>query len=102
MCHSPYLRGLDVGEDGIIYATATGCRGVVKITPDGKVETILKAEQPWTPTGVGPSCAILTPNFPPVAGVFDVLMGTFPRGKAGSAALFDFAMLILLSCRDLA
>ena len=50
--HSPYLRGLDVTEDGTIYAAVTGCRCVVKVTPEGKVETILKAERPWTPTGV--------------------------------------------------
>src|SRR5262249_46887058 len=29
-----------------------GCRCVVRITPEGKVETVLKAERPWTPTGV--------------------------------------------------
>ena len=50
--HSPYLRGLDVTEEGTVYAAVTGCRCVVKITPEGKVETVLKAERPWTPTGV--------------------------------------------------
>jgi formylglycine-generating enzyme required for sulfatase activity len=50
--HSPYLRGLDVTEEGAVYAAVTGCRCVVKITPEGKVETVLKAERPWTPTGV--------------------------------------------------
>jgi hypothetical protein len=50
--HAPYLRGLDVTAEGTIYAAVTGCRCVVKITPDGKVESILKAERPWTPTGV--------------------------------------------------
>jgi hypothetical protein len=50
--HAPYLRGLDVTADGTIYGAITGCRRVVKITPDGKVEAILKAERPWTPTGV--------------------------------------------------
>jgi hypothetical protein len=50
--HSPYLRGLDVTPEGTIYAAVTGCRCVVRITPDGKVETVLKAEKPWTPTGV--------------------------------------------------
>jgi sugar lactone lactonase YvrE len=48
----PYLRGLDVDKRGTVYAAATGCRCVVKITPGGKVETILKAERPWSPTGV--------------------------------------------------
>jgi len=50
--HSPYLRGLDVTEDGTVYAAVTGCRWVVKVTPEGKVKTVLKAERPWTPTGV--------------------------------------------------
>ena len=50
--HSPYLRGLDVTEEGAVYAAVTGCRCVVKITPQGKVETVLKAEKPWAPTGV--------------------------------------------------
>jgi hypothetical protein len=50
--HSPYLRGLTVTSDGTIYAAVTGCRCVIKITPKGKVETVLKAEKPWTPTGV--------------------------------------------------
>jgi hypothetical protein len=50
--HGPYLRGLDVTEGGTVYAAVTGCRCVVKVTPDGKVETVLKAEQPWAPTGI--------------------------------------------------
>src|SRR4029077_11807227 len=50
--HSPYLRGLDVTEDGTVYAAVTGCRCVVKITPEGKGETVLKAARPWAPTGV--------------------------------------------------
>jgi hypothetical protein len=50
--HSPYLRGLDVTEEGTVYAAVTGCRCVVKITPDGRTETVLKSEKPWTPTGV--------------------------------------------------
>src|SRR5437867_6690 len=50
--HSPYIRGLDATRDGNIYAAVTGCRCVVKISPEGKIETVLKAERPWTPTGV--------------------------------------------------
>ena len=50
--HSPYLRGPAVADDGSIYAAVTGCRCVVKITPAGDVETVLKSEKPWTPTGV--------------------------------------------------
>ncbi len=47
-----FLRGLDVDSQGTVYAAASGCRGVVKITAAGKVETVLKAERPWSPTGV--------------------------------------------------
>jgi hypothetical protein len=50
--HSPYLRGLDVTGNGTVYAAVTGCRCVVKITPEGKVETVLRSERPWSPTGV--------------------------------------------------
>jgi hypothetical protein len=50
--HSPYLRGLAVTDGGTVYAAVTGCRCVVRVTPGGKVETVLKAEKPWTPTGV--------------------------------------------------
>ena len=48
----PSLRGLAVDDDGTVFAAGVGCRAVVKITPDGKVETVLKAERPWSPTGV--------------------------------------------------
>ena len=48
----PYLRGLAVDARGTVYAAATGSRRVVKITADGKVETVLKAEPPWSPTGI--------------------------------------------------
>jgi formylglycine-generating enzyme required for sulfatase activity len=50
--HGPYLRGLAVTDDGTVYAAVTGCHRVVKITPGGEVETVLKAEQPWSPTGI--------------------------------------------------
>jgi hypothetical protein len=48
----PALRGLAVDTDGTVYAAATGCHRVLKITRDGKVEIILKVERPWSPTGV--------------------------------------------------
>ena len=48
----PSLRGLAVDEHGTVFAAGVGCHAVVKISPDGKVETILKAERPWSPTGV--------------------------------------------------
>ena len=48
----PYLRGLAVDARGTVYAAATSCHRLLKIAPDGKVETVLKAERPWSPTGV--------------------------------------------------
>jgi sugar lactone lactonase YvrE len=53
--HSPYLRGLAVDARGTIFATATGCRAVVKITSDGRVSVILRTEAPWSPTGIAVS-----------------------------------------------
>src|SRR5262249_12852769 len=50
--HAPYLRGLDVAEGEQVYAAVTGRRCVVRVSKQGKVETVLTAEKPWTPTGV--------------------------------------------------
>ena len=52
MSQLPYLRGLAVDERGVVYAAATGCRAVVRITSDGRVSVILRAQPPWSPTGV--------------------------------------------------
>lgn len=49
---APFLRGLALDSNGVVYVAATGCRCVIKILPDGHVETVLKAEAPWSPTGV--------------------------------------------------
>ena len=49
---APRLRGLAVDAHSVIFVAATGCRCVLKITPDGKVITVLKAESPWSPCGV--------------------------------------------------
>lgn len=48
----PMLRGLAVDSKGVIYvaSTADGC--VLKVTPDGKAETILQVQSPWSPTAV--------------------------------------------------
>jgi sugar lactone lactonase YvrE len=48
----PYLRGLAVDAQGTVYAAATSCHRLLKIAPDGKVESVLRAERPWSPTGV--------------------------------------------------
>jgi len=47
-----YCRGLAVDSLGNVYVAATGSRRVLKITPQGKVSTILQASSPWSPTGV--------------------------------------------------
>jgi sugar lactone lactonase YvrE len=48
----PFLRGLCVDADGTVYAAATGCRRVLKISPNGQVQSVLKSEKPYSPTGV--------------------------------------------------
>jgi len=48
----PFLRGLTADKQGTVFAAGTACHCVVKVTPDGKAEPILKAERPWSPTGV--------------------------------------------------
>jgi hypothetical protein len=50
--HAPYLRGLAATADGTVYAAVTGCRCVIKVGTNGEVATVLKAEPPWSPTGV--------------------------------------------------
>jgi hypothetical protein len=48
----PYFRGLDVDANGVVYVAASGCRAVIKISPDKRVSTVLRASGPWSPTGV--------------------------------------------------
>lgn len=48
----PFLRGLAVDSKDRVYAAATGARCVARIAPEGKAEVVLKAERPWSPTGV--------------------------------------------------
>jgi sugar lactone lactonase YvrE len=47
-----YCRGLAVDSTGTIYVAATGSRGILKISPQGKVTTLLQTSTPWSPTGV--------------------------------------------------
>ena len=49
---SPYLRGLKVDANGVVYVAESAGGRVLKITPDGKVSTILQLENPWAPTDV--------------------------------------------------
>ncbi|MDN3654514.1 hypothetical protein QWZ08_02685 [Ferruginibacter paludis] len=48
----PLLRGIAVGSDGLVYIAATSCHCVLKIAAGRTVQTILKADRPWSPTGV--------------------------------------------------
>jgi hypothetical protein len=48
----PLVRGLAVLPDGTVFAAATSCHAVVRISPSGTIQTVLKAERPWSPTGL--------------------------------------------------
>ena len=50
--YEPFLTGIAVSPRGVIYLAATGCRCVLKLEPDGGTTTVLKAEAPWSPTGL--------------------------------------------------
>ena len=47
----PGFRGLCVTPDGSVYAAATGCHVVVKLTNE-VCQVMLKSEPPWSPTDV--------------------------------------------------
>jgi hypothetical protein len=49
---SPYLRGLKVNANGVVYVAETAGGRVLKITPDGKTSTVLQLDNPWAPTDV--------------------------------------------------
>jgi len=46
------LWGLTVDSAGTAYVADYGNRRVLKVTPKGRVSTVLRAEKPWSPTGV--------------------------------------------------
>jgi sugar lactone lactonase YvrE len=48
----PYLRGLKVDANGVVYVADNADARVLKITPDGKFTTLLQLESPWAPTDV--------------------------------------------------
>lgn len=48
----PYLRGLAVNAGGVIYVADSGDARVLKITPTGKITTLLQLQSPWSPTAV--------------------------------------------------
>jgi hypothetical protein len=47
----PFLRGMAVNSRGVVYAAATGCHRVIRVTGE-RIDTVLKAERPWSPTGI--------------------------------------------------
>jgi hypothetical protein len=51
----PYLRGLDVASDGSVFVAASGCGAVLKVTPQGKITTVLRSSSPWSPAAVAVS-----------------------------------------------
>jgi sugar lactone lactonase YvrE len=48
----PYLRGLTVDDKGVMIVADNGDARVLKITPTGKVTTLLQLQSPWSPTSV--------------------------------------------------
>lgn len=46
------LFGIAVDTQGSAFVADYGNRRVLKITPDNKITTLLRAEQPWSPTGI--------------------------------------------------
>ena len=48
----PYLRGIAVDAGGLIYVADSGDARILKITPAGKITTVLETQSPWSPTAV--------------------------------------------------
>lgn len=46
------LRGLDVADDGTIYAASAGCSALLKVTQAGEVSVALQERDGWAPTDV--------------------------------------------------
>lgn len=46
------LFGIAVDAKANVFVADYGNRRIIKITPDGRNETLLRAEEPWLPTGV--------------------------------------------------
>jgi hypothetical protein len=47
-----YCRGLAIDASGAVLVAGTGSRAVYRISPEGEVKPVLKADAPWSPTGV--------------------------------------------------
>lgn len=48
----PYLRELAVDARGTVYVADNGDARVLKITPRGKITTLVQTRSPWSPTAV--------------------------------------------------
>lgn len=55
----PHVRSISVDTNGDVYAAAIGCRATLRITASGQVSTVLRAESPWSPSGVAISAGNL-------------------------------------------
>ena len=47
-----HLMGLAVDPRGNVYVANYGNRCLLKVSPEGRIETLVRAEPPWSPTGV--------------------------------------------------
>jgi len=55
----PHIRSLSIDTNGDVYAAAIGCRATLRITASGQVTPLLRAESPWSPSGVAISAGNL-------------------------------------------
>ena len=75
-------RGLAVDLEGAVYVAATDRRCILKITPAGRIQTVLQAAQPWSPTGIaalGESLYVLEYTDSPPGWDADDRKGWLPR-----------------------
>jgi sugar lactone lactonase YvrE len=64
------LGGLAVTADGTIFAAASGCGALVRVSPQGDVQTVLRSVAPWSPTAVAVAGQdVLVLEYPQEAGV---------------------------------
>ncbi len=54
-----HLMGLAVDARGTIYVANYGNRCLVEVSTDGRVKTLVRSQQPWSPTGVAVSAGSL-------------------------------------------
>lgn len=48
----PALRDIAVAADGSVYAAASACSALLRISPEGEVTVALRSDGGWSPTGV--------------------------------------------------